>query len=70
MTLFKKGEIEDPDNYRGIAIGSVIGKIFSLILLGRLESVIQISHPISPNQIGLKKGHRTLVPYLCVKNYH
>ena len=59
MTLFKKGEIEDPDNYRGIAIGSALGKIFSLILLDRLESVIQISHPISPNQIGFKKGHRT-----------
>ena len=58
-TIFKKGDVEDPDNYRGIAIGSVLGKIFSLILLNRLESVVQISHPISPNQIGFKKGHRT-----------
>jgi hypothetical protein len=59
ITIFKKGEIDDPDNYRGIAIGSAVGKIFSLILLERLESVVQISHPISPNQIGFKKGHRT-----------
>ena len=50
----KKGEAEDPDNYRGIAIGSALGKIFSLIILDR-EPVVQISHPISPNQIGFKK---------------
>ena len=59
IPLFKKGEVDDPDNYRGIAIGSVLGKIFSLILLNRLESAVQISSPISPNQIGFKKGHRT-----------
>ena len=59
ITIHKKGDLDDPDNYRGIAIGSVLGKVFSLILLDRLESVVQISNPISPNQIGFKKGHRT-----------
>ena len=59
ITIFKKGEVDVPDNYRGIAIGSALGKIFSLILLERLESVIQVSHPISPNQIGFRKGHIT-----------
>ena len=57
--IFKKGETCDPNNYRGIAIGSVMGKIFSLILLERLENRIESTHPISENQIGFKKGHRT-----------
>ena len=48
-----------PDNYRGIAVGPALAKIFELILLGRLEEEINEKHPISPNQIGVKKGHRT-----------
>ena len=56
---YKKGENWNPDNYRGIAVGSALGKIFELILLTRLEKRIEMTHPISPNQIGFKKGHRT-----------
>ena len=59
VPIFKKGEIWMPDNYRGIAIGSALAKIFELILLGRLEEEIYKEHPISPNQTGFKKGHRT-----------
>ena len=59
VSIFKKGENWDLDNYRGIAIGSSLGKVFSLILLKRLETLIETFHPISPNQVGFKKGHRT-----------
>ena len=59
VPIFKKGEIWMPDNYRGIAVGSALAQIFELILLGRLEEEINEKHPISPNQIGFKKGHRT-----------
>ena len=59
VPIFKKGEIWMPDNYRGIAVGSALAKIFELILLGRLEEEINEKHPISSNQIGFKKGHRT-----------
>ena len=59
ITIFKKGEMWDLDNYRGIAIGSVLGKLFALILLNRLENLVQDTYPISPNQVGFKKGHRT-----------
>ena len=57
--IFKKGETWDPDNYRGIAVGSALGKVFELIMLDRLEKTIEKINPISPNQIGFKKGHRT-----------
>ena len=58
-SLFKKGDPGDPDNYQGIAIGSMISKIYDLIILERLEKRINKFHPLSPNQIGFKKGHRT-----------
>ena len=58
-SIFKRGEAWDTDNYRGIAIGSVLGKIFSLVLLGRLEKHTDEKFPLSENQIGFKKGCRT-----------
>ena len=57
--IFKKGDTSDPENYRGIAIGSMIAKVFDLILLERLENRMSNTHPLSPNQIGFKKRHRT-----------
>ena len=59
VSIYKKGEIWDLDNYRGIAIGSSLGKVFSLILLERLKTLTETSHPISPNQVGFQKNHRT-----------
>ena len=35
--LHKKGDVSNPDNYRAIAVSSVIGKVFSSILLERLK---------------------------------
>ena len=38
VPLFKSGSSKDPANYRGIAINSTLGKVFSMILTNRLES--------------------------------
>ena len=54
--IFKKGDPSDPENYRGIAIGSMIAKVFDLILLNRLEKRIFNTYPLSSNQIRFKKG--------------
>ena len=57
--IYKKDDIEDPDNYRGLAIGSALAKLFSLILLNRLVTYIEEKHLISEYQIGFMKGART-----------
>ena len=57
--IFKKGSKTDPDNYRGIAIGSAFAKLFSFILLKRLIEFIDIKNLISPEQIGFMKGKST-----------
>ena len=58
VSIPKKGDLWDLDNYRGIAIGSALAKLYCLILLNRLEKKTTV-RPISPNQIGFEKGHRT-----------
>ena len=53
---------------RGIAVGSVVGKLFNLVLLSRLEKRIQTTNPISCNQIGFIKGHRTAAHIFALKS--
>ncbi len=57
--LLKKGDASNPDNYRAIAMSSVIGKLFSTILLERLKLFRKESYPDSPNQLGFTKGAQT-----------
>ena len=57
--LHKKGNKEDPDNYRAIAVSSNIGKLFSTILLDRLIKFRNDTCPDPPNQLGFTKGAQT-----------
>ena len=57
--IYKKGDIEDPNNYRGLSIGSCVGKLYSSILLGRLEAFATKHKIIPAQQIGFKRGFRT-----------
>ena len=57
--LHKKGCPHDPDNYRAIAVGSNIGKLFSTILLNRLLEFRSIHCPDTPNQRGFCKDAQT-----------
>ena len=57
--IFKKGETDDTDNYRGLAIGSAFAKLFSHILLKRLVRFMDEKKLLSPNQIGFLKGKST-----------
>ena len=47
VSLFKKGDREDPGNYRGITLLNVVGKLFNKVLNYRLlqwlEEIVRIS---------------------------
>ena len=57
--IHKKGNREDPDNYRAIAVSSTIGKLFSTILLDRFIEFRKQNCPDPPNQLGFTKGAQT-----------
>ena len=57
--IYKKLDVKNTDNYRGLAIGSAFAKLFSSILLNRLNKYIEDKKLISPYQIGFMKGCRT-----------
>ena len=57
--LHKKGNKSDPDNYRAVAVSSVLGKLFSSILLERLIEFRMANSPDPPNQLGFTKKAQT-----------
>ena len=57
--IYKKLDVKLPENYRGLAIGPAFAKLFSFILLNRLNKYIDSKKLITPNQIGFMKGSRT-----------
>ena len=57
--IHKKGDKEDPHNFRGLAIASALAKLHGIILLQRLKNYIHDKKYISPNQIGFMDGAQT-----------
>ena len=57
--LHKKGDKDNPNNYRAIAVGSNLGKLFSSILLERLITFRNIHCPDTTNQLGFVKEAQT-----------
>jgi len=51
----KKGLVMDKDNYRPVAVTSVVSKIIELILLDRLHDKLGTAY----NQVGFKSKHGT-----------
>ena len=71
--LHKKGDRYDPNNYRAIAIGSNLGKLFSGILLDRFIRFKNLVKPEHPSQLGFCKNAQTadhiLTLQTCIDKY-
>ena len=59
VTLYKGGGSNDPDNYRGISIGSCLAKLYRTVLYLRILEVNEKFQLITNKQIGFLKGFRT-----------
>ena len=59
VTMYKGGGNDDPDNYRGISIGSCLAKLYSTILYHRILEVNDNVGLINNKQIGFLEGFRT-----------
>ena len=71
--LHKKGDKYDPNNYRAIAVGSNLGKLFASILLDRLIKFRNDNCPDPINQLGFCKGGQTcdhiFAMNTCIQKY-
>ena len=51
VSLFKKGDQEDPNNYRGITLLNVVGKLFNKVLNYRLLYWLEEHNKLSESQV-------------------
>ena len=58
VSIHKKGDINNPANYRGITISSALGKLFNSILNNRLCHFLE-TNILCEEQSGFRKKHRT-----------
>ena len=57
--LHKNGSIYDCNNYRGISIGSCLGKLFTKILKTRISKYLESNNLLDDNQAGFRSDYRT-----------
>ena len=58
--LHKKGNPNDPNNYRGISLSDVSGKLFSTIINRRLQMWVDMNDTIGEQQAGFRKDYSTV----------
>jgi hypothetical protein len=59
VPIHKKGDTQDVNNYRGIALSSCLSKVFISILNARLSSYLEVTNKLDGAQNGFRKDHRT-----------
>ena len=60
VPIFKGGCQDEASNYRGITLINIMGKIYSQILLNRLNKWAEEEEKILDNQFGFQKGKSTI----------
>ena len=60
IPIFKKGDENNPDNYRGISLLSIVSKVFTAVLNKRLYTWAESEDKISREQAGFRKNFSTV----------
>ena len=60
IPLHKKGSVNNPENYRGISLLDVLGKIYTSILNRRITFYVNMYGKISEAQFGFREGYLTI----------
>jgi len=60
VPIHKSGDFDNPDNYRGISLLSILGKVFSHVLNRRLTLWAEDNNKISEVQGGFRAGYSTI----------
>lgn len=59
IPIFKKGSVDDPNNYRPISLIPILSKIFEYLLKNQITDYFQTNSLINPNQFGFQQGKST-----------
>lgn len=60
VPLFKKGDKNNPNNYRGISLSNIASKLYSSIINNRLSEWIELNNITGEYQAGFKRGYSTI----------
>jgi hypothetical protein len=63
-TIYKAGDRNDPNNYRGITVTGAIGKIFNSVLNNRLDKFLVENKIINDCQIELPRKQEPV--FICL----
>jgi len=66
IKLPKKGSLKDCNNWRGIALLSTPGKVFSRVLLNRLQDAVDCT--LRDEQAGFRKGRSCTEQIFTMRN--
>lgn len=69
IPLFKRGDRDDPANYRPISILSVVGKLCEKVVCSQLSMYLQSNHVLSLCQHGFRPDHSTETAMLETVGY-
>ena len=58
--IYKKGQKEEPGNYRSVSLTSVPGKVMEQVILSAITWHVQDNQVIGPSQHGFMKGRSCL----------
>ena len=65
--IFKKGNPEDTNNYRGITLTNIVAKIYSHVLNNRLIKWSKTHEKLTSNQFGFQPNRSTID---CIYIFH
>ena len=60
MPLYKKGDVNNPNNYRGISLCDVSSKVYSTIINNRLQEWVEENNITGEFQAGFKRNYSTV----------
>ena len=66
--IFKKGERDDPNNYRPISVIPSVAKIFEKCVCDQLSEYLNANNPLSHCQSGFRSLHSTLTALVDAAN--
>ena len=63
--LIKKGDVNNPNNYRGISLGDASCKLTSTTINLRLQEWVEVNNITVEHQAGIKKNYSQLI--ICLQ---